>query len=549
MQKTDTKNLDELGSGSAPATQGGTQNLVNGQKSITDGRRGARNSWIGTLVMVALIILVLLFVFIPKLRATWVPATNKILWVDLLAAIGLTGIYPLSYLAYLGFGAEAQRRRLRTDFQLFGLVPEEKLEETIDKLYQNVYSWPQFIIYIVLILSISLLIVLGYFERTRLGIVSPGVMEVIFFGYLGTYVFSVQELVRRYNTFDLQPQVYSSILVRILITLALTFVIGALGIDRGEALFAAQNSEELPQYGAATWMLLVAFAVGIFPNSGVRWLTAQANRVMNRSNERDSELAVRHLLGVSQWHEARLSMMGIDDAQNLATADLPRMLLTTQFDTQQVANWIDQAILYVKVGDKIERFREAKIATFSELLQTLGEAELNAAFELSESEGNKPPVMRSSLATVLGLTDPDELRRLCNYANYPNFNHIILYYKGMQRVGSQRAEKSVQKLTGVASIDRTWLSPLGERVPDHDLRQDLLELIQQTHGSFITAEDYTRRGVIYYQLHDQERARQSFTAPSRWTAATKRPITGAASSTWTSRNTPTRSGMSPKPSI
>ena len=61
------------------------------------------------------------------------------------------------------------------------------------------------------------------------------------------------------------------------------------------------------------------------------------------------------------------------------------MLLTTQFDTQQVANWIDQAILYVKVGDKIERFREAKIATFSELLQTLGEAELNAAFDLSES--------------------------------------------------------------------------------------------------------------------------------------------------------------------
>ena len=71
-------------------------------------------------------------------------------------------------------------------------------------------------------------------------------MEVIFFGYLGTYVFSVQELVRRYNTFDLQPQVYSSILVRILITLALTFVIGSLSIDHSEALFAAQNSEELP---------------------------------------------------------------------------------------------------------------------------------------------------------------------------------------------------------------------------------------------------------------------------------------------------------------
>ena len=63
-------------------------------------------------------------------------------------------------------------------------------------------------------------------------------------------------------------------------------------------------------------MLLVAFVVGIFPNSGVRWLTAQANRVTNQSNERDSELLVRNLLGVSQWHEARLSMMGIDDAQN-----------------------------------------------------------------------------------------------------------------------------------------------------------------------------------------------------------------------------------------
>ena len=62
--------------------------------------------------------------------------------------------------------------------------------------------------------------------------------------------------------------------------------------------------------------------------------------------------------------------------------------------------------------------------------------------------------MRSSLATVLGLTDPDELRRLSNYANYPNFNHIIQYYKGMQHVGSQHAEKSVQKLTGAASRPR-----------------------------------------------------------------------------------------------
>ena len=59
------------------------------------------------LVTVVLIIVLLLFIFVPQLRATWYTTTKQILWIDLLAAIELICIYPLSYLAYLGFNAEA----------------------------------------------------------------------------------------------------------------------------------------------------------------------------------------------------------------------------------------------------------------------------------------------------------------------------------------------------------------------------------------------------------------------------------------------------------
>ena len=433
--------------------------------------------------------------YVPQFRQTIVPV---------LIGLGFIGIYPLTYLAYLAFGEDAQRKRLRDDFQLFGLVDDKDLDETINQLYQNVYSWPQFAVYISLIVTITTILLLGFIYREVLTIFPADMMELIFYGYLGAYVFSVQELIRRYNTFDLQPQVYSSILVRILVATILTLVITTVIMLNGNLL--QLNGEQIDG-NAKAWLATIAFAVGIFPNDGLNWILQQANRILNPVANRNSELPLRNLLGINAWHESRLSMMGIDDAQNLATADIPKLLLTTQFDTQQVANWIDQAILYVKVNDRIERYREAKITTFHELQCAIEGLTMHVDFKI-DVNGHE----RSNLATLLGLTSPDELTRLREYSNFPNYTHIANFYEGSGRVGSQRAEESVQKLIGATGIDvgTGWDSLSGGLQEQKGEISELLKLKRQLHGRSRDPSLYTRLGIIKYKLHDLDRAKIHF---------------------------------------
>ncbi len=56
-------------------------------------------------------------------------------WASIFVFLGLVGIYPISYLAYRSFSDDAKRTRLKDEFELFGLVSPEKLDETVDTLY------------------------------------------------------------------------------------------------------------------------------------------------------------------------------------------------------------------------------------------------------------------------------------------------------------------------------------------------------------------------------------------------------------------------------
>ncbi len=457
-----------------------------------------------------LCILLGLFAFLLFVGGVWFWGTAEE-WQEFLVILGiaggLVGIFPLTYLAYASFGAQARRKRLRDDFQLLGLVSEENLDETIEHLYQNAYSWPQFMVYVGLIVAWTLLILAGYLNREYLSFVTFETMTLVFYSYLGAYVYSIQELVRRYNTFDLQPQVYSSIFVRMFIAVAITFV-GASFIVINSSQFVGNSNLATD---AIAWAAVLAFVIGLFPSSGIRWFVYQANRIFNPPSDQVSELSLRNLLGMSTWHEARFSMMGIDDAQNLATVDIPKLLLTTQFDTQQIVNWIDQAILYVKVGNRIDRFREAKITTFHEFQLVLDGLLVSSSENSTDPETPEPTKFRTNLSTLLGLTDPDELARLGDYSNFPNYTHIALYYQGTAVVGRQRGELGILKLTGVGVIDRTWTRALTATYQNRELKIVAQKIERQILPKSKDPQPFIDLGTIYYQLRKPNQAIKKYT--------------------------------------
>lgn len=268
----------------------------------------------------------------------------------------------------------------------------------------------------------------------------PDVVRLMFFAYLGAYLYSLIELVRRYNTFDLQPQVYASILVRMVAAVILVFI-GAATIFNAPSTY--QSPPAAPGF-ATLWLPgILAFVIGAFPSRGLDWFRRLADPVLTgRSPATPNVLPVDNLQGMSTWHAARLEQIGIDDAQNLAGADLRKLLLTTQFDTQVIVNWVDQAILYSKVGSDIIKFREKNIPTFTALRRAIKEI----MPEQDRSEADR-------LAIQLGLQNFTELQAFAVDAGFPNYHNLAEYYARSAQVTSRYAQEAQEAIIGQARFE------------------------------------------------------------------------------------------------
>ncbi len=413
----------------------------------------------------------------------WLWTSHRTGALQFMAFLSLVGVYPLTYVAHLEFISKAQRQRLEDDFRLLGLEQEHKIKETVEKLYATVYSPIQFIVYIVLIVMLTVTVLWAWLNRASLGFIEAETMRLVFFAYLGAYVFSVQELIRRYNTFDLQPQVYSSILVRMTLAILIVFV----GVE-----VIKLGGGQIDPNDPNAWIAVIAFVIGIFPSQGIRWFTEQANRVLNPSATSRKELPLNQLLGISTWHEARLVQMGIDDAQNLAAIDIRKLLLTTQFDTQVIVNWIDQAILYARIGDKIERFRDAKITSFHQYRQTLAKLALNTPLPLPADQEQQRREARERLALALGMVDVEELDRLGDTSDSPNYIHIAEYYRRTAKVARQRAQLGMEIIIGA--------------IVETDYQRAVVEIEGRLQDTPNDAELWLNLGIARYHLEQPAQA-------------------------------------------
>src|SRR5262249_52901904 len=138
------------------------------------------------------------------------------------------------------------------------------------------------------------------------GIGTPSVADVVRFAFLGAYAFVVQMLLRRYLQQDLRPSTYVSATVRFLIVFVLSFVI-----------YHAWPTSPLPA------LLAVAFLVGFFPLVGMQWLRGVVSVTLHRKVQSlQPRYPLSQLDGFSVWYEAQLLEVGVEDMQNLLTANV-----------------------------------------------------------------------------------------------------------------------------------------------------------------------------------------------------------------------------------
>ncbi len=181
--------------------------------------------------------------------------------------------------------------------------------------------------------------------------------QSIAFAFLGAYFFVLQMLVRRFFQNDLKATAYVSATMRIIIVVLLVWVI--------DPLFPSSVSQ--PQRSA------IAFVIGVFPTIGWQALQATVAVILKRavpSLEPRSPLS--DLDGMNVWYEARLVEEGVEDIQNLATADLGNVLLRTRIPPERLVDWVDQALLrlHARASD-LEHLHRFGIRTATDLLDAL----------------------------------------------------------------------------------------------------------------------------------------------------------------------------------
>ena len=172
------------------------------------------------------------------------------------------------------------------------------------------------------------------------------------YGFLGAYIFSIGSLVRQFVTNDLQPRYYASLTVRFVTVFVLSWMVRLI-------LPNTLNGSDL----------LVAFFIGIFPTTGLRVIQRIVTNILSIvSKGFDETLPLSELDGLNAYHEDRLLIEGIENVQNLASANIVDLMLRTRFPVEQIIDWMDQALLKMHTRDRFEEFRRCSLRTATDFM-------------------------------------------------------------------------------------------------------------------------------------------------------------------------------------
>jgi hypothetical protein len=167
--------------------------------------------------------------------------------------------------------------------------------------------------------------------------------DALRFGFIGAYWFIIQDLVRRYFRDDLKTGAYISASVRIIIV---TLVVATVGL--------------LPSVSARQQAIL-AFFIGIFPQIGVQVLKAGLTKAFGGLvPTMRSDYPLSDLDGLSIWDQARLLEEGIEDMQNLVSANLVDVMLRSRVPITRLVDWVDQACLALRLPVSTKKFSAVK---------------------------------------------------------------------------------------------------------------------------------------------------------------------------------------------
>jgi hypothetical protein len=167
--------------------------------------------------------------------------------------------------------------------------------------------------------------------------------------FLAVIVVNHMNMLRRLYVWDITTQVYWNALQR---TWAAVIVVSVLAVSTG--FFGPPSGTE--NSGVTAHILF--FGAGLITNEVVRWIIDCTRKRLKIQRSAVEELPLSLIQGINYWHEIRLEEEGVENVQNLATCDLVELTIATRYNLRTLIDWVDQAILVHRMGQKARVLRE-----------------------------------------------------------------------------------------------------------------------------------------------------------------------------------------------
>jgi hypothetical protein len=164
-------------------------------------------------------------------------------------------------------------------------------------------------------------------------------LDVMCFAFLGWYVWTVSVIFSRIITMELVAATYYNALVRLVVAVFVALVFN--------------HIQTIAFSGGTTFVAeAVGFGVGLFPDAALISISSRLRRYLLAADERLEDIPLDLIQGISPFRKLRLFEMGMDNCENLASANAVELFLTSNLKLVEVADWIGQAQLVVLVGAK-----------------------------------------------------------------------------------------------------------------------------------------------------------------------------------------------------
>lgn len=184
-------------------------------------------------------------------------------------------------------------------------------------------------------------------------------MVVLVWGFLGAFLWASLHITRRLNTGDLAPSVYFSTAIRMILAPALSLTIA----------FLIEASPDMIEKNVEASLPAMAFLVGFFPDEALIYLRQRVPIFESAGKHAAHRLSLAMIEGITVFDRARLDELEINDAQNLATADLVEIMVRTPFSPGKVIDWIGQARLFLYYKEDIDALRRRQVRTIFDLVK------------------------------------------------------------------------------------------------------------------------------------------------------------------------------------